>query len=282
MPKYNSLILLGAALMSASVIAAENESGQSEENKAEEVKVSSPWSVGLSGSYSRNAYKDSAYNAKRTFSANVSVSRKFWNDYRFTVSGGGYRSLDGAIGWYETDIFGTVSKSNFVTLFDTIKSSASLRFSLPISELSRKDKLRTSVRGAIAFRYSPEEGLFENFTLGLTPRVTKNFHEYKTVGTRSLTEWNLSNLTSLSYSYGKWSARIDFLNSANYSYQGTRKPLSMTHTESISYQVTPKFGVSAGHTNSVTFFDREQGPDPVFEFFDERSSTFFISANYNF
>lgn len=236
---------------------------------------------GIAVDYSRNAYDDSSYRANRSAGMNLRLGYKSDDNYRIMVSGGGSHRFDGQEGWFTNDYWVSFAKPDIFKPTEWLTIGADGRFSVPISEYSRKTDLNTAIRGALNFSFNLS-GLTEGLSFTFQPRLMTNFHEYKTAGSVNLTQFTFGSLYSLNYGYSKWSFGLTAINNHSWTYNGTYKSPDLTHIEHIGYQLSDSWSLGVGHTNSTNFFDPDRGPSPESQIFDTKSSTFYGTVIYAF
>ena len=231
--------------------------------------------------YSRNAYKSSSYNAQRSTGLNLRLNYTTDNNVTLTATGRTQYSYDKEIGWFPQDYWFSATKADIYKPTDWLNIGGDIRAALPLSELSDKTKLQTAVRGALIFGFDLSSWL-EGLRFTYQPRALKNFHEYKTAGGRNLVEYDLSSYYELLYLYDKWFFLASATNNHSWTYKGNYNHPGLTHLEHIGYSITDKISIGAGHTNSISFFDPNQGPSPINHLLDYKHSTFYVLTTYKF
>ncbi|NVC62529.1 hypothetical protein FC652_05230 [Vibrio sp. 05-20-BW147] len=276
-------ILLGA-LFSSSLYAEENsetqDSSQAESTQNDESASCILCNVGgsLSLTYDTNIYDKDDYRSVRSFSWGGSLNYKLTDKTRAFFSSGGYRTLEDKTGDYITDSVVGVNYSNLFTFGDTGRVSLSGQFTIPTSETSQKDELNTAFRLAVPVSFK-----IWDVNFNVSPRLRKNFHEYKTIAGRSLTEWTYSLSSSASMSWGSFSTGISMLGGNTISYQGTRRS-SWTYGGSIygSYTINDQWSASLSASSSGVYQDAERGTLGNIDLFDQDKASYSATVTFSF
>ncbi|HAS6348495.1 hypothetical protein LZU85_05425 [Vibrio sp. IRLE0018] len=276
-------ILLGA-LFSSSLYAEENsetqDSSQAEFTQTDESASCILCNVGgsLSLTYDTNIYDKDDYRSVRSFSWGGSLNYKLTDKTRAFFSSGGYRTLEDKTGDYITDSVVGVNYSNLFTFGDTGRVSLSGQFTIPTSETSQKDELNTAFRLAVPVSFK-----IWDVNFNVSPRLRKNFHEYKTIAGRSLTEWTYSLSSSASMSWGSFSTGISMLGGNTISYQGTRRS-SWTYGGSIygSYTINDQWSASLSASSSGVYQDAERGTLGNIDLFDQDKASYSATVTFSF
>ncbi|MGF1710337.1 hypothetical protein L4C37_07090 [Vibrio kagoshimensis] len=272
--KKSALALLLTPLLITSAFADENKGEEVQEKEQVESKLGG--SVSLA--YDTNIYNKDDYRAVRNISWGGSLSYRFNQDYRAYLSSGGYRALENETGTFANDTVIGLSRSGLFTFGETGSIGMSGQFTIPTSETSKNDELNTAFRLAIPVSF---KALGIDFSIA--PRLRKNFHEYKTAGGKSLTEWTYSLSTGASYKFEKLVIGISALGGNSQSYQGTRRD-SFNYGGSIygSYQATDSIGISLTGATSGFYADAEQGTLGNIDLFDADRASYIAEITYSF
>ncbi len=232
----------------------------------------------ITGGYDTNIYNRNDHRSIRSLSWRLSLDYTFSSHYKAFFKTGGYRALEDKTGDYFTDSVIGMSRSNLFSFGETGKVGLSGQFTIPTSETSRKDSLNTAFRLAV-----PISGKHWGIGLSVTPRVSKSFHQYKTAGEKSLTEWIYSLSMAASYSWDDLSVGISMLGGNSRSYQGTRRS-DITYASSIygSYAVTENIGISLSASTSGFYADAERGTLGNIDLFDPNSASYNAEISYSF
>ena len=272
--KKSALALLLSPLLMTSAFADENKSEEVQEKEQVESKLGG--SVSLA--YDTNIYNKDDHRAVRNFSWGGTLSYSFNQDYSAYLSTGGYRALENETGTFANDTVIGLSRSGLFTFGETGSIGMSGQFTIPTSETSRNDELNTAFRLAIPVSF---KALGIDFSIA--PRLRKNFHEYKTAGGKSLTEWTYSLSTGASYKFEKLVIGISALGGNSQSYQGTRRD-DFNYGGSIygSYQATDSIGISLTGATSGFYADAEQGTLGNIDLFDADRASYIAEITYSF
>ncbi|SON49080.1 hypothetical protein [Vibrio tapetis] len=232
----------------------------------------------ISGGYDTNIYNRNDHRSIRSLSWRLSLDYTFSSDYKAYFKTGGYRALEDKTGDYVTDSVIGMSRTQLFGFGESGKVGVSGQFTIPTSETSRKDSLNTAFRVAVPVS-TKQWGI--NFSV--TPRISKSFHEYKTAGEKSLTEWIYSLSLAAGYSWDDLSLGMSMLGGNSRSYQGTRRT-DITYAGSIygSYQVTNNIGISISASTSGFYTDAERGTLGNIDLFDPNSASYNVEISYSF
>jgi len=272
--KKSTLALIVSSLFASPLFAEET----TEENKEVEVEQPSKFGGSVSVAYDTNIYNKDDYRSVRNFSWSGTLTYRLNDNFNSYLSSGGYRALEDEVGTYATDSVIGLSYSNLFTFGETGKASLSGQFTIPTSETSDNDELITALRVAM-----PMSAKAFGVNFSLSPRLRKNFHEYKTAGGRSLTEWAYSLSAGASYSFTKLTLGISALGGNSISYQGTRRE-SITYGGSLygAYQLTDHFNFSLTAATSGFYADAERGTLGSIDLFDADRASYIAQVTYSF
>lgn len=272
--KLSSVAFVVASLLVSPLWANEEDNGRIEEEK----EVPSKFGGSVSLAYDTNIYNKGDYRSVRNFSWSGSLSYRLNETYSAYLSSGGYRALENETGTFVTDSVIGLNYSNLFTFGDTGKVSLNGQFTIPTSESSKKDELNTALRLAI-----PMSLKAWGINFSLSPRIRKNFHEYKTVGGRSLTEWAYSLSSSASYTFTDLTLGISALGGNTISYKGTRRE-SITYGGSIygAYKISDSFNFSLTAATSGFYADAERGTLGNIDLFDADRASYIAQVTYSF
>ncbi|HAS6152131.1 TPA: hypothetical protein I7146_11510 [Vibrio vulnificus] len=282
--KITPLAILLGALFSSSIYAEENsqtnESADVESTNADESASCILCNVGgsLSLTYDTNIYDKDDHRSVRSLSWSGSLNYKLSPNSSAYFSSGGYRALENRTGDYLTDSVLGVSYSNLYAFGETGKIGVSGQFTIPTSETSQKDELNTAFRLAVPVSFKVWEVNFN-----VSPRLRKNFHEYKTIAGRSLTEWTYSLSTSATMSWDSFSTGLSILGGNTISYQGTRRS-SWTYGGSLwgSYSFSDNWSASLSASTSGVYQDAERGTLGNIDLFDQDKASYSATVTFSF
>lgn len=236
----------------------------------------------LSGSitagYSSNLYDKDDHRSVRNITWDGSLSYKLSSNTRLYFSSGGYKALENETGTFATDSVLGASYSSLYRFGETGKVGVSGQFTIPTSETSENDKLNTAFRLAVPVTVTAWDVDFS-----LTPRLRKNFHEYKTQGGKSLTEWIYSFSVGASYSWEKLTIGASGLGANTQSYQGTRRT-GFDYGASLygTYQFTENWSSSLTAASSGYYTDAERGTLGNIDLFDADKASIIADVTFSF
>ncbi|MDN3682341.1 hypothetical protein QWZ04_18720 [Vibrio tapetis subsp. quintayensis] len=232
----------------------------------------------ITGGYDTNIYNRNDHRSIRSLSWRLSLDYSFLNHYKVYLKTGGYRALEDKVGDYFTDSVIGMSRSNLFNFGESGEIGLSGQFTIPTSETSRKDSLNTAIRVAV-----PVSAKHWGVRFSVTPRISKSFHQYKTSGEKSLTEWIYSLSMAASYSWSDLSVGASMLGGNSRSYQGTRRN-DITYAGSIygGYKITDNIGVSLSASTSGFYADAERGTLGNIDLFDPNSASYNAEISYSF
>ena len=265
-----------ALAISLAFISSVNAEEQNSEN--EPISVWSDVGGSLSLSYDTNIYHPDDHRSVRSLSWSGSLNYKFNDDISGYISSGGYRAYENETGDFATD---SVIGANYVSIYrfgETGNISLSGQLTIPTSETSRKDKLQTAIRLATSISL---KAWGVNFSV--TPRIRKNFHEYKTMGGKSLTEWTYSINSSAVKSWEDFTLGISALGGNTISYQGTRRS-SWTYGGSLfgTYSFSDNWSASLSASTSGVYQDAERGTLGNIDLFDQDNASYRATITFSF
>ena len=230
----------------------------------------------ISVGYDTNAYTN--HQQDRSLSWNLGVNTVYNDTFKLYASAGAYRSFDSNRGDFYTDTIVGVRLSSLFQFGRSGKVGLGGQFVIPTSEHSRDDKLTTAFRLDMPISI---EYLGINF--GMSPRIRKNFHRYKTGGNRSLTEWIYSLSFWTNYSWSDYSVGLSMLGGETVSYQGTvRDEYSYSGSVYLSYSWTDKVSTTISAANAGYYVEAERGSLGNIDFFDLTSSSYNFDVTYLF
>ncbi|AXB33755.1 hypothetical protein DA096_09885 [Vibrio rotiferianus] len=229
-------------------------------------------------SYDTNIYDKDDHRSVRNFSWGGSLVYALSDDTKAYLSAGGYRALEDEVGTYATDTVLGMRYSNLYEFGETGSIGASGQFTIPTSESSRKDELQTAFRIAIPVSFS-----LWSVDFSISPRVKKNFHKYKTMGGRSLTEWTYSLFSVAEKSWDSFALGITALGGNTISYQGTRR--SSWHYEGAlygTYQFDENWSLLLAASSTGFYQDAERGTLGNIDLLDQERASYIATVNYSF
>lgn len=270
--KQRTIALAVSALLSSACFADDNNGEQEAESAWSDLGGS------LSLSYNTNIYHPDDHRSVRSLSWSGGLNYQFTDQVRGYASSGGYRAYENETGDFATDSVVGLSYSNLYEFGETGKIGASAQFTIPTSEASRKNELNTALRVATPFTF---QSWGVNFNI--TPRLRKNFHEYKTIGGRSLTEWTYSLSSSATKSWESFTLGISALGGNTISYQGTRRT-SWTYGGSLfgSYSISKNWSASLSASTSGVYQDAERGTLGNIDLFDQDKASYRATVTFSF
>ncbi|NRA62793.1 MAG: hypothetical protein HRU25_18235 [Psychrobium sp.] len=242
------------------------------------------WSAFVSVDYSRNRYKSHTSLSARNLSGSAVVRYALDKDSRIQAIVSGYHTYDNAVnrGDYYNDFWLSYSRNNLWRPLDNVVMSGEARIALPVSKASKRRDLRTSIRGSLRFVVDLSDTV-EGLYLSDYLRVKKNFHQFKTAGEQPLTQYQISNIVALDYYFAeKFSFSANIMVRKNWNYAGRGYSPSIIHSEQFGYQINNHIDVAAGITNSASYYNPEQGSNPLDDLSDFDKSTLYVTLNYIF
>lgn len=232
----------------------------------------------ISGGYDTNIYNRNDHRSIRSLSWRLSLDYSFSNQDKVYLKTGGYRALEDKTGDYLTNSVIGLSRGRLFSFGETGDIGVSGQFTIPTSDASRNDSLNTAFRLAL-----PVSAKYWGLNFSLTPRISKNFHQYKTAGEKSLTEWVYSMSMTVGYSWDDLSLGISMLGGNSRSYQGTRRN-DITYATSIygNYSLTNNIAISLSASTSGFYADAERGTLGNIDLFDPNSASYNAEISYSF
>lgn len=229
-------------------------------------------------SYDTNIYDKDDYRAVRNFSWGGNLSYSLSSDIKAYLSAGGYRALEDEVGTYATDSVLGLQYSNLYRFGATGKIGVAGQLTIPTSEASRKDKLQTAVRLELPVSFSVLDVDFS-----ISPRLRKNFHEYKTMGGRSLTEWTYSLFSVAEKSWESFSLGVTALGGNTISYQGTRRS-SWQYEGALygSYKFDDNWSLLLAASSTGFYQDAERGTLGDIDLLDQEKTSYIATVTYSF
>ncbi|WP_281545144.1 hypothetical protein [Grimontia sp. SpTr1] len=238
----------------------------------------SPWGGSTSIYYSQNGYGKDDYRSIRSINWTATAKYKISDNYSGYLTGGGYRAYEDKTGDFFTDSVLGVSRSSLYSFGETGNIGASLQFTIPTSETSKNDDLKTAARLGLSV-----SGQAAGFNLSIAPRYRKNFHQYKTtVNGKVLVEHLVSVVSSVGYGIGDAYLSGSIIGGTSWTYSGNRRDWTYVGQLSASYKFTDSFSGALSASNSGVYFDAEQGTLGNIDLFDEKSATYTATLTYSF
>lgn len=255
----------------------ENETGTSEETIAD--NSTTAWGGSLSIGYDSNFFQASDYRSSRALSFHGSLYFGFWESYSLYTSSGGYRTLQGAEGFYSTDTVVGLSKSSILTFGESGNVSISGQFSIPTSQSSQDSFLNTAfrVQTPISFKLA-------DVGITVAPRIRKNFHQYTTSpnGDTNIS-WALGLLLAANYTYGNTFFSASALGGTSINYNGRwADGYSYGGSLTTGYNLRDDLSLSLTLASSGVYTDAAQGTLGSFDIFDEAKATYSLGLTYSF
>ncbi|CZF78068.1 hypothetical protein GCE9029_00599 [Grimontia celer] len=228
--------------------------------------------------YSQNGYNKDDYRSVRSLNWSATANYKISENYSGYLTTGGYRAYEDKTGDFFTDSVLGVSRSSLFSFGETGKVGASLQFTIPTSETSKKEDLNTAARLGLSV-----SGKTAGFDLSIAPRYRKNFHEYKTtVNGKVLTEHVVSVVSSVGYGLGDAYLSGSIIGGTSWTYSSVRRDWTYVGQLSASYKFTDSLSGALSASNSGVYFDAEQGTLGNIDLFDEKSATYTATLTYSF
>ena len=274
------LVLMTGVLASCNALADEQKEVKQEEvanSAVQEEVVETKYGGSLSLGYQTNIYHPDDYRSSRalSWSASFRATREKYTAY---LSTGAYRNLEDKTGDFFTDSVVGLSHSSLAKFGETGNLSISGQLTIPTSEHSRKQELNTALRIAVPVSFKVAD-----IGISVSPRVRKNFHQYKTIAGQSLSEWIYSVSTSANISSGDFSFGLSILGGNSISYQGTRRN-SFTYGGSAygSYKVADYLSLSLSASSSGVYADAERGTLGNIDLLNSDKATYVATATISF
>lgn len=165
--------------------------------------------------------------------------------------------------------------------FQKLSLSSSVNLILPTNKDSRiieglNFAAEASIVAALAFN--------DKVSFAYIPRITKNFHEYKTSKfSENNVEYRLTQVFSLSYqALEKLSVGQTLIYANSWSYFGTQRDPGYVSISQLGYDFSSKLSASIGVANGGAIFGTQRGPDQRIQFFDQNRSSYFTSVQFVF
>ncbi|ANQ28232.1 hypothetical protein BA894_17450 [Vibrio natriegens] len=229
-------------------------------------------------SYDTNIYDKDDHRSVRNFSWGGDLSYSFSRDIKAYFSAGGYRALEDEVGTYATDSVLGLQHVNLYSCGDTGKVGIAGQFTIPTSEDSRNDELKTAFRLEVPISFS-----IWSIDFSISPRVRKNFHEYKTMGGRSLTEWSYSVFTLAEKSWEPFSLGVTALGGNTISYQGTRRS-SWKYESALygAYKFDDDWSLLLAVSSTGFYQDAERGTLGNIDLLNQEKTSYIAEVAYSF
>lgn len=228
--------------------------------------------------YNTNIFDKDDHRSVRGGYWSASLNTSFQKDYSVFIKTGGKRSLEDETGDFWTDSVIGASRSNLFTFGESGKIGLSGQFTIPTSETSQKDNLQTALRLA-----APIQAEAYGVNFNLTPRLRKNFHEYKTAGQKALTEWVYSLSLGASYTWEKLTFSSSVLGGNSISYFGTRRNnINYEGNVALGYKFNDAMSISFSASTSGVYADAERGTLGNIDLFNDDKATYSASAKFSF
>ncbi|MDF2154043.1 hypothetical protein [Vibrio sp. CAU 1672] len=275
-------ILLGALFSMPSLADENNVAGSSETESAQHKKDASCFVCNVGGSvylsYDTNIYNKNDHRSVRNISWGGDLTYTLSPNTKAYFSAGGYRALEDEVGTYATDSVLGLKYSNLYRFGESGKIGATGQFTIPTSEASRNDELQTAFRFAVPVTFSAW-----NVDFSVAPRLRKNFHKYKTMGGRSLTEWTYSLLMAVEKSWDSFALGLSALGGNTISYQGTRRS-SWNYDGTLygTYSLNDNWSLSLAASSSGFYQDAERGTLGDIDLLDQEKASYSATVTYSF
>ncbi|GLS82695.1 hypothetical protein [Paraferrimonas haliotis] len=232
----------------------------------------SPWSGYLGLQAASNAYKRSEPSSYQAVALNGRIGYSDdWGSVRLSL-GGEVETHHNQSYYYDALL---EYRTPYYKISDDWSYVVSGGVFLPTSHTSRKNKLYAAPRLAGYLFYRPSNSLSFYFS----PRYRYNFYKYETgrYGER-FTQHQVDLLGDGTWQFAKnWYLDINGSYRMAKEYNTGRTKKVFTVGEEIGWSFAPSWTVAVGHNNSGQLYNPEVGPSKGFEFFDERSSVFYVS-----
>jgi hypothetical protein len=229
-------------------------------------------------SYDTNIYDKDDHRSVRNFSWGGSLIYALSDDTKAYLSAGGYRALEDEVGTYATDTVLGMRYLNLYEFGETGNIGVAGQFTIPTSESSRKDELQTAFRLEVPISFSAW-----NVDFSIAPRLKKNFHRYKTMGGRSLTEWTYSLFSVAEMTWESFSLGITALGGNTVSYQGTRRS-SWRYEGAIygKYSFDDNWSLLLAASSTGFYQDAERGTLGNIDLLDQEKASYIATVAYSF
>ena len=246
---------------------------------------SSKFHGSVSVGYSSNLYERDAYESESmgTYSARLDYTlkganllRAFVSGYQQDQQGQEHKFNDGFLAWVNNSFW---RRGNIVTIGQQV------RFVAPMSKESiQRDERLTGVTLAPVFIFNLTPAGLTGVTLVYLPQLTKNFHKYETNRAfNNNTEYSLSNILSLSYSFtDNWYWRNDFVYGNGWSYGGVKRDDNWQFATEIGYTFRNGVNIGGGLTNAGAIRNLEYGNDQTINLFNDRTASVYTDLSYFF
>lgn len=232
----------------------------------------------LSFGYDTNIYDKDDHRSVRNLSWDLSLNLPINEQYKVYFVTGAYRALEDETGDFWNDSLIKLKRHSIYSFGDSGNIGLSGQLTIPTSETSRKDDLQTALRIDLPVSFKAW-----NVDMSVSPRIRKNFHQYKTAGGRSLTEWIYSLSVAADYSRDKFSTGISALAGNTISYQGTRREtFDYGASAYLAYQFTEVVSGSLSASSSGFYTDAERGNLGDLDLFDSDKAVFGINISLSF
>lgn len=268
-----------SSLFSLSSMAAENPEKMTEgisQNNTEVVGYKLGGS--LTFGYESNIYDKDDHRSVRNLSWDLSLNSPINKQYKVYFVTGAYRALEDETGDFWNDSLIKLKRYSIYNFGESGTIDLSGQLTIPTSEASRDDDLQTALRIDLPVGFKVWEA-----DISVSPRIRKNFHQYKTAGGRSLTEWIYSLSMTADYSRNKFSTGVSALAGNTVSYQGTRRDtFDYGASAYVEYQFTDVLSGSLSASTSGFYTDAERGNLGDLELFDSDKAIFGANISLSF
>ncbi|TKB49321.1 hypothetical protein FCL40_08275 [Ferrimonas sediminicola] len=237
----------------------------------------SRWSGYVGGGYSRNSYSSDSHHAYEAFYLNARLGyRTDFGQFRLTV-GGEQETLHGQESTFYDPIVEYRTRKYRVN--DQWSTKGSIGVVLPGNHYTKLDNLEYSFRVAGYLYWNPGDEWF----FYVSPRYKYNDYKYKTSGRRVLTEHQYDVVVDALWQFTPdWYLDVTGQYIWSENYYGRQLGDRFYFAQELGWQAKPNLILAIGHNNSGRFYNPEIGQSKGFEFYDKRSSTFFLSVTQYF
>ncbi|USD38713.1 hypothetical protein [Ferrimonas sp. SCSIO 43195] len=233
----------------------------------------SSWSGYVSAGYARNSYSSESINSFEAFNFDARVSYKTdFGQWLLTV-GGEQETLHGQEPSFYDPFF--EFRTPLHQINDTWSVKGSVGVYLPGSRLSDKQRLEYAPRLASYLFWTPDEA----WNFYLSPRYQYNSYKYKTAGEEVLTEHQFDLVADGLWQFSKhWYIEVNGRYRWAQNYYGKGLDDSFIFAQELGWEFMPSTVVAIGHNNSGRFYNPERASYQGFEFYNKKSSTFYMSV----
>lgn len=229
---------------------------------------------------SSNMYEVGSTSNQMSSSVSGTFIYRLENRDQLLFSASGSKDLTGLRESRLLNTFIAYRKNNVIKIGKAV-GNLELRYFYIADENQRKALYR---EGMVRLQSGIFGSISKNWSFFYQPRLTWFQNKFKqTRAGETNPEWNASQLLMLTYSLNdKWSFNLTGLHSKSRTYTGSNSPDTVSVSQEINYQMTPKITLGFGHSNASQLIDAERGPGGNINLYDDNSSTVYSSMTYIF